>query len=99
VFENATVGVAHSRNRVIHRCNRKLEEIFGYGPGELLLQPTEPLFKSPEEYRGFAAGALPRVAAGEYFEDEREYRRKDGAPVWCRVSGRALDPAAPSGQT
>jgi diguanylate cyclase (GGDEF)-like protein/PAS domain S-box-containing protein len=91
VFENATVGVAHSRGGVIQRCNRKLEEIFGYGPGELLLHTTEPLFRSPADYRAFVDAALPQLARGEYYEEEREYRRKDGAPVWCRVAGRAVN--------
>ena len=91
VFENATVGIAHSRAGVIQRCNRKLEDIFGYGPGELLLQATQPLFRSPADYRAFLDVAVPRLARGEYFEEEREYRRKDGAAVWCRVAGRAVD--------
>ncbi len=91
VFENGTVGVAHSRAGVIQRCNRKLEEIFGYGPGELLLHTTEPLFKSPDDYHAFVDAALPQLGRGEYYEDEREYRRKDGRPVWCRVAGRAVN--------
>jgi diguanylate cyclase (GGDEF)-like protein/PAS domain S-box-containing protein len=91
VFENATIGVAHTRGGSIQRCNRKLEEIFGYGPGELLMQRARPLFASSDEYRGFLDAALPQLARGEYYEEERQYRRKDGAPVWCRISGRAVN--------
>jgi diguanylate cyclase (GGDEF)-like protein/PAS domain S-box-containing protein len=91
VFENGTVGVAHSRAGLIQRCNRKLEEIFGVGPGELLMHTSEPLFKSPGEYRAFIDAALPHLGRGEYYEEEREYRRKDGQPVWCRVAGRAVN--------
>ena len=33
IIDNASVGMVFTRNRQIQRCNRRFEEIFGYGPG------------------------------------------------------------------
>src|SRR5690606_29107375 len=35
IFDNAAVGIAYTRERIFLRCNRKQEELFGYGLGEL----------------------------------------------------------------
>ena len=35
IFDAAGVGIALMHRRVVLRCNRTLEELFGYGPGEL----------------------------------------------------------------
>ena len=35
IFDSATSGIVLIKEDLIQRCNRKLEEIFGYAPGEL----------------------------------------------------------------
>jgi diguanylate cyclase (GGDEF)-like protein len=35
------------------------------------------------------------MALGEAYTEERQLRRKDGSSVWCKVVGRAIDPADP----
>src|SRR2546423_832406 len=40
VLENALTGIIFVRERRIVRCNRRFEEIFGYGPGELIDRST-----------------------------------------------------------
>ena len=50
IFEMATVGIVLMVNRVVVQCNRNLEELFGYAPGELLGQPTRCWYPSEESY-------------------------------------------------
>jgi PAS domain S-box-containing protein len=56
IFENAAVGILFVRNRHVQRCNRRLEEIFGWEPGELAGQTTRVFFASEDDY--LEVGAL-----------------------------------------
>jgi two-component system sensor histidine kinase/response regulator len=93
IFESATSGIALIRDRVILRCNRKLEEIFGYGPGELLGKPTRLWYGSDEDHAQGGAAVYEQIARGETHRREQQLRRKDGSLFWCRLNGRAVDPA------
>src|SRR6185503_5773230 len=74
------------------RCNQRFEELFGYAPGELVGQSTAILAVTTEEFEQFAAETLPRLASGETVVSERRARRKDGTELWCKITGRAVDP-------
>ncbi|HEV8097278.1 MAG TPA: EAL domain-containing protein [Burkholderiales bacterium] len=90
---NATsIGIAFVKERRFARCNRRFEELFGYAPGELIGQSSATLAVTTEEFEQFAADALPRLASGETVVSERRARRKDGTPLWCKITGRAVDP-------
>ena len=98
VLDTLPVGVAFLSERVIVRCNRQLEEMLGYSPGELhgkssrVLYPNEEIWREAgERYRTLRGGG---VSDGEF-----KLRRKDGSALWCRAVGRALDPEAPQAST
>ncbi len=93
VFESATMGIALIRNRIIDSCNRKLEELFGYGPGEFAGKPTRVWYTSDEEYRRGGDEVYAQLARGETHQREQQLQHKDGSRFWCRLSGRAVDPA------
>ena len=46
ILDNAMVGINYLKHRQIVSCNRRLEEIFGYGAGELIGRSTECLYAS-----------------------------------------------------
>ena len=94
VLETLPVGVAFVENRVIVRCNQRLEQMLGYPPGELQGTSTRSLYHSGERWRQAGDGIYQRLAAGDIAEDDARLVRVDGTPLWCRVLGRALDPAA-----
>jgi len=94
ILDNATVGIAFLRNRVILRCNRYFEEMLGAGPGELVGQSTTVLFASEEEWRR-AGEQSQHAAPGESFEGEARFRRRDGSSFICRVRGRRIDAGEP----
>jgi len=96
ILDNANVGIAFVRERAFQRCNPRLEEMFGYAPGELAGQSTRVLMPDEETFEAIAQNALEPLRAGGTFVDERELLRKDGSRFWCRARVRAIDPERPS---
>ncbi|HEX7220742.1 MAG TPA: EAL domain-containing protein [Burkholderiales bacterium] len=96
VLQNAVTGIIFVKDRRIVRCNRRFEEIFGYGAGELLNQSTRFLFPSTEEYEAGGEALYEPVWRGETVYVERRHVRKDGTLLWCSISGRAVQPGDPA---
>ncbi|HEY3077591.1 MAG TPA: EAL domain-containing protein, partial [Burkholderiales bacterium] len=94
ILDNATVGIAFVRNRAYQRCNPGFEQMFGYGPGELIGQSTRAIYCTPEEYER-DDGWYDDMRDGRSVSSERQYRRKDGSVFWCKLVGKAIDPAHP----
>ena len=46
VLDTLPVGVAFFSDRIIVRCNQRLEQMLGYGPGELQGQSSRILYRS-----------------------------------------------------
>ena len=95
IFETASAGIVLMRERVIVRCNRKLEEIFGYDHGELTNQPTRVWYPDEE---GWIIGGPPvydQLSRGETHSRIQQLIRKDGSLFWARISCRAFDQQAP----
>jgi diguanylate cyclase (GGDEF)-like protein/PAS domain S-box-containing protein len=95
IFDHSVVGFALLRNRTVVRCNRRYEEILGYGPGELIGQSTRLLFFSDEAFEQLGKDANQAIERGEIFSTETTYRRRNGESFWARATGTALDPADP----
>jgi diguanylate cyclase (GGDEF)-like protein/PAS domain S-box-containing protein len=94
ILDNATVGIAFVRNRTYQRCNPRFEQMFGYGPAELIGQSTRSIYCTPEEYDR-DGGWYDEMHDGRSVSSERQYRRKDGSVFWCKLVGKAIDPAHP----
>jgi diguanylate cyclase (GGDEF)-like protein/PAS domain S-box-containing protein len=92
ILDNMLFGVMFVRRRRIVSVNRRFEQLFGYPPGMLVGDSTAVVFPSMDEFEAVGARQYRTLAAGEYVNEEREYRRHDGSVFWCRVSGCALDP-------
>jgi diguanylate cyclase (GGDEF)-like protein/PAS domain S-box-containing protein len=96
IFNTAAVAIAYTRERVIHRCNRRFEELLGFGPGELDGRSTRIVFPDDAGYERFDAEASPVLRHGATYEAEHPHRRRDGSIIVCRLSGRALVAADPA---
>ena len=94
ILDNATVGIAFLRNGVYQRCNPRFEEMFGYGPAELIGRRTEVIYPSREGWEEEEA-LYEKLQRGEAISTERQYRRKDGALFWCKLVVKAIDAARP----
>jgi len=91
ILDNATVGIAFVRNRLIQRCNRFLEEMVGAEPGDLVGQKSSLLFASEADWQEAGRIAFARTAPGETYEAEERFKRKDGTVFRCRTRGRRID--------
>jgi diguanylate cyclase (GGDEF)-like protein/PAS domain S-box-containing protein len=94
VLDLLPVGVAFMSDRVIVRCNRRLEQMLGYGPGELQGQSSRVLYPT-EELWNEAGERYKLLAGGQVLDGEFKMRVKNGSPLWCRAVGRALNPDLP----
>lgn len=94
LLDTVLVGIVFVRERVMLRCNRRFEEIFGYAPNELDGRSTRVLY--PDD-AGFQYGGSPYAALAQGATHQREQilMRKDGSTFWCRLYGRAMDAAQP----
>lgn len=72
--------------------NRKLEELLGWGPGELVGQSSRVEFEDEATWQAFGEVAYPQLAGGRPFRDEVRLRRKDGSFIWLEVCGTAVEP-------
>ena len=89
IMENMAEGVILIRvsDAVIVYTNLKFEEMFGYGPGELIGRNISvvnaPSHKSPEEIAGEIQKCLREkgVWRGDVYNI-----KKDGTPFWCRAN-------------
>ncbi|HAT31085.1 MAG TPA: hypothetical protein DCW29_09615 [Janthinobacterium sp.] len=87
--DSAIVGIGLFAAGRVARCNRGLEEMMGYLPGELNGLPTDTLLA-----RASLAGADPFGCGeeGRVLRRELEMVGKDGAAIWCVINGKLLDP-------
>jgi PAS domain S-box-containing protein len=95
IFDRSVVGIAFIRNRTFLRCNRRMEEMFGYGPGEMHGQSTRIYFASQEDYDAMGVRVLKEMQRGDTVIIEDIYRRKNGELFWARLNGTAIDAADP----
>ncbi len=95
IFDNSYVGIMVLREgRKLAAGNPRLADIFGYeNPEEMVGLSMRRLHLSEEKFREFGENYYARLSNSEQFQVEYQLRRKDGSPVWCSLSGRALYPS------
>ena len=91
IFETAGVGIVLMRDRIIVRCNHQLEEIFGYGSGELAGRPTRVWYPDEEAYVVGGPPVYAQLARNETHHRSQQLIRRDGSLFWARISCRAFD--------
>lgn len=94
VFDNAIVGICFMAGRRFVRVNRRMEELLGYEPGELVGESVRRIYARDEDYN--EVGRLVATASRRNsYSHERALVGKDGTLRWCLIGGRWLDPADP----
>jgi diguanylate cyclase (GGDEF)-like protein/PAS domain S-box-containing protein len=92
ILENASVGILFTQEGGIRHCNARMEQMFGWGPGELIGQSARVFFASTEDYGMFGQKAGPVLLSGNQLDVEWNTVRKDGSRLWCRILARAVVP-------
>ena len=64
VLANASIGIAFTRERKFSLCNPRFAEMFGYATDELVGQPGEVVYTSPDSYAALGQIAVPILTAG-----------------------------------
>ncbi len=97
IFSTIVSGVILMRKgRYLARCNDKLAEIFGYESAQSMHgMSTLELHLSEEKYREFGRKYYAKLTVGQVVQTEYTLKRKDGSPILCRLSGRAVDQSEP----
>jgi two-component system sensor histidine kinase/response regulator len=94
ILDAATSGIVLLRQRVILRCNRSAEELFGYAPGELDGQSTRVWYPDDESFQQ-AAQVYTTLMRGEVSRVERLLVRRDGSRFMARIVARPMYPEEP----
>jgi diguanylate cyclase (GGDEF)-like protein/PAS domain S-box-containing protein len=95
IFDNALIGIVFIRNRIIERCNRRAEELFGYGHGEMSGLSTRAWYDSEDDWLDLGKRGYSSQASDGHFELNLHFRRKDGSHFWARSIGHPLNPREP----
>jgi diguanylate cyclase (GGDEF)-like protein/PAS domain S-box-containing protein len=91
LLQNALVGIVLVRNRRIVSCNRRFEEILGFGAETLVGQSARILYPTDEDYSKFEAQADDILSQGLSYSGSLRMVKRDGASFWGEITGRALD--------
>ncbi len=92
IFENSLMGIAMSNGPRLATINRRGAEIFGHTQESMLSMNLTPLFENEEMKRKFTEEAQSALKSSGVFNTERAFINKNGAPVWCRMYAKAVDP-------
>jgi PAS domain S-box-containing protein len=95
LFEASTAGIMLLHDQVIVRCNRRLEECYGYAPYELIGKPSRILYGSDEEWQRVGDELYPRMRSGKLVSAVTQGVHRSGRPIWNLVGGAFLDPDHP----
>ncbi|WP_020585489.1 PAS domain S-box protein [Desulfobacter curvatus] len=95
ILENANVGIIQVKDRIQVKCNKKMAEIFGYELEELVNKSTRMFYYSQKQYEEIIRKLDPIIFDGGVYTTENQLTRKDGSPVWVKISGTAIDVNAP----
>jgi len=96
ILANASIGIAVTRNRVFTLANRHFEQLYGWGPGELLGRLGAEVWPGQAAYEQLGREIGPPLARGEMVQQQCMAQRKDGTTFLALVRGRAIDPVRPT---
>ena len=90
ILDTASSGIALIKERILRHCNRRMHEMFGWPPGEMVGKPTAIWYPDAEANR---VGGEPYAAIwrGAAHRREQELMRRDGSRFWARLTGKAID--------
>ena len=96
ILANASIGIAVTRDRHFVLANRHFEQMYGWGPGELLGQPGAVVWSDVLDYAEVGEQFGPALGRGQPVELERAARRRDGSTFTAHIRARAIDPTRPA---
>jgi diguanylate cyclase (GGDEF)-like protein/PAS domain S-box-containing protein len=99
ILDSAVMGISVCEKGRNLRCNAKMEELFGYVPGEMSGVSVQTFYPDLEEWDAARRATEKDFLAGHPSSYEYRLVRKDGSSFWARLSGRPFDMAHPKGRS
>ncbi|WP_374486080.1 response regulator [Zoogloea sp.] len=96
LFDSASVGIVLTRERRIVRGNRRLDEMFGYAPGEQIGLSSRIWYPDDEAYEQVGKAVYETLWRGGTHTWEQPAVRKDGTHFWVRMAAHVVDGGDPS---
>ncbi len=98
IFENSNVGILYLTGyRILEKCNARFAQILGYeNPEAMVGLSMRALHLSEQRFIEFGKNFYESLKNHDVFQVEYQLRKKDGASVWCTLSGRAVDRKVPA---
>ena len=91
ILDSAVLGIAVVEDGFNLRCNTKMEELFGYAPGEVAGLSVQSLYPDKTSWEQARSETVRDFRAGRVSMSEFQLVRKDGSLFWARLSGRPFD--------
>ena len=96
IMDNASVGIAFTRDRMISRYNNSFGRMFGFLGDAGIGQSPRATFVSEEHYAEVVRLARPLLMQNLPFEREMFMRRQDDSQFWCNLKAFIADPMDPA---
>ncbi|MEF2144682.1 MAG: sensor domain-containing diguanylate cyclase [Desulfovibrionaceae bacterium] len=98
IFANSKVGLMLLRGgRYLARANQTLADILGYGsPEEMVGMSMRDLHVDEQSFLAFGEKYYKTLTNRAQLHVEYRMLRKDGSPIWCILSGQAVDRRIPA---
>jgi PAS domain S-box-containing protein len=96
ILENASIGIAVTREQRFVVVNPRFEQMYGWPRGALVGQPGRVVWPSDEAYAEVGRAVGERLERGEQVDVERTARRRDGSTFLVRMLAKAIDPHHPA---
>jgi diguanylate cyclase (GGDEF)-like protein/PAS domain S-box-containing protein len=99
ILDSAVLGISVCEAGHNLRCNAKMEELFGYAPGEMDQLSVQAFYPDLAAWDAARKETARDFLSGRVNTSEHELVRKDGSRFWARLSGRPFDLAQPHGRS
>jgi len=91
IFDSVTTGIALIQNKVLIRGNQKLEEILGYGPGELDGKNIHLWFPDRDTWHNLGHDSERAFSESGTYQTVLQLPKRDGTLFWGRIQARELE--------
>ncbi|OYO26735.1 EAL domain-containing protein [Janthinobacterium sp. PC23-8] len=99
ILDSAVLGISVIEHGYNLHANSKMEELFGYGPGQINGLSVQALYPDLASWKAARRETARDFGAGRVHMSEYQLVRKDGSRFWARLSGRPFDLAHAHGRS
>jgi len=92
ILNTINLGISFLKDRKHQWANAAFATIFGYEAHELPGVDTARFYADETDYLRVGQEGYAQLAAAGIYTTEALMRRKDGARIWCNITGQAVNP-------